>query len=237
MAKILVIDDSPHTLELLDTLLRGMGHEVVLADGGHKGLHLFQQERPHGTILDLMMPDVAGLTVLKEIRALDSQAPVIILTGFGTIERKEKARELGAAEFLQKGLSSHTLRMSLDRALTQRMRARYVNEQRLTPRFLFHFPIAVFQGGAKIGDGTAYDLSRGGCAIWSPVNVEKGDHVALQLSLPDEQHPTTPLKVEVAEVRWTIPQMFGLKFISLASEDQQRLHRYLTSLQATRPRP
>ena len=84
MARILVIDDEPGILDLLATVLLRKGHEVVLAEHGRKGMKLFQQERPHLTILDFMMPDMDGLAVLREIRTLDPHAPVIIMTGFGT---------------------------------------------------------------------------------------------------------------------------------------------------------
>ena len=119
MAKILVIDDEPGILELLDNVLRLKGHEVVLAELGQKGLQLFQQEHPHATILDLKMPEMDGLTVLREIRTLDPNALVIILTGVGTEERERQARELGAAKFLHKNLALHTLGATLDRVLTQ----------------------------------------------------------------------------------------------------------------------
>ena len=89
-------------LNLLDNILRRKGHEVVPAELGRKGVELFQQERPHVTILDLTMPDMDGFDVLREIRTLDPKAPVIILTGFGTEERVRQARESGAAEFQAK---------------------------------------------------------------------------------------------------------------------------------------
>ncbi len=119
MAKILVIDDDSIMLELLDNVLCRKGHEVVLTKHGLKGAQLFQQERPHVTILDFLMPDMDGLAVLREIRALDPNALVIILTGVGTEERVRQARELGAAEFLQKDFAWHTLGAALDRVLTQ----------------------------------------------------------------------------------------------------------------------
>ncbi len=237
MAKILVIENSRNTLELLETVLFNMGHEVVLAEGGRKGLDLFRQERPQVAILDLLMPDVEGVTVLKEIRTLDAETPVIILTGFATLERQNKARELGAAGFLQEGFSVHTLGATLDRVLKQKSKDRYLEERRLTPRLLFHFPVSVFRDGVKISDGTACDLSEGGCAIWSQVNIRKGDHVGLQLSLPDNQDPTKPLIVEEAEVRWTAPQLFGLKFISLGGDDELLLLRYLTSIHNLNKKP
>ncbi len=65
------------------------------------------------------MPDMDGLAVLREIRALDPNVPVIILTGFGTEESVRQTRELGVTEFLQKGFTLHTLGAALDRVLTQ----------------------------------------------------------------------------------------------------------------------
>ena len=110
-----------------------------------------------------------------------------------------------------------------------------VEEQRLFLRFLTQFPISLLQDGVLIGDGTGYELSAEGCTMESQANVGKGDHVALQLYLPDQQDPTTPLMVEVAVVRWTIKPKLGLEFISLSSGDQQRLHRYVKTLQTTSP--
>jgi DNA-binding response OmpR family regulator len=187
------------------------------------------------TILDLEMPDMDGCAVLREIRTLDPKAPVIIQTGFGTEEREWQAREFGAAEFIPKGLSLHFLGAALDRVLTQIGRTMMVDERRLFLRFLVQFPIVLLQDGVEIGDGTCYELSPEGCTMESQANVGTGDHVALQLYLPDHQEPATPLKVEVAAVHWTILQKLGLEFISLTSGDQQRLHRYVKSLQTSSP--
>jgi len=71
------------------------------------------------TILDLKIPDVGRFAVLREIRTLDPNAPVIILTGFGTEEGEQQARELGVTEFLPKGFSLHTLGAALNRILMQ----------------------------------------------------------------------------------------------------------------------
>ncbi len=233
MAKILVIDDEPGMLDLLGHVLRRMGHEVVLAERGRKGVQLFQQERPHVTILDFMLPDVAGLAVLKEIRTLDPHALVIILTGLGTEECERKALELGAAEFLHKTIALHTIGATLDLVLTQIGRPMMVDGRRQFPRFLIRFQTSFLKDGVLIGNGTGFDLSAWGCAVESQANVGTGDHVALQLYLPDHQDPTTPLMVELAAVRWTSQQKFGLEFTSLPSGGQQRLRQYVTTLQTT----
>jgi hypothetical protein len=138
-------------------------------------------------------------------------------------------------EFLEKGFSLHNLGAALDRALTKMMRARWVDERRQSPRFWVQFPISLLQDGVLIGDGTGYDLSAGGCTVESQVSVGKGDHVALQLYLSDHQAPATPVMVEVAVVCWTLQQKLGLEFIRLQSGDQQRLRRYVTTLQTTSP--
>lgn len=63
------------------------------------------------------MPEMDGLTVLKEIRRTDSQQPVIILTGAGTAEAEQKVRALGVTEFIEKEFSLHCLGESLKRLL------------------------------------------------------------------------------------------------------------------------
>lgn len=119
MARILVVDDEPSIRDLLDTILRRRGHEVLLADQGQKALERFQRERPHVVILDLYMPGMPGIDVLKQIRTIDAQTPVIILTGAGTEAMAQEARTLGVTDFLQKGFSLHALGSALDRALNQ----------------------------------------------------------------------------------------------------------------------
>ena len=117
MAKILVIDDEQGIRHLLDTLLRRKGYDVVLADGGQKGLELFRRERPDVVVLDLKMPEMDGVTVLQQIRSVDLNQPVIILTGAGTPEREQQVRALGVTEFVEKEFSLHRLGDALKRLL------------------------------------------------------------------------------------------------------------------------
>src|ERR1700704_6112526 len=95
MAKILVIDDEQGIRDLLDTLLRRKGYDVVLAESGRKGLELFRRERPDVVVLDLKMPGMDGLAVLQQVRSLDPALPVIILTGAGTPETEQQVRAMG----------------------------------------------------------------------------------------------------------------------------------------------
>ena len=117
MAKLLVIDDEEGIRNLLDTLLRRKGYDVVLADDGRKGLVLFRRERPDVVVLDLKMPEMDGVMVLQQIRSVDLTQPVIILTGAGTPEREQQVRALGVTEFVEKEFSLHCLGDALKRLL------------------------------------------------------------------------------------------------------------------------
>lgn len=117
MAKILIVDDEPSFCELLKTLLKSQGHEALTAYNGHDALDSFMQCRPHFTLLDLRMPEMDGLEVLKKIRAIDPKATVMILTAWGTDEMEQQARRLGATDFLSKTLSLDTILGSLERGL------------------------------------------------------------------------------------------------------------------------
>ncbi len=117
MAKVLVIDDEPFVLELLNTVLKRKGHQVTTAAVAHKGIELFVTDRPQVTILDLNLPDMDGISVLRKLRSVDASAPVIILTGGGVESARDEARELGVVDFLPKEFSLHRLGDALTRAL------------------------------------------------------------------------------------------------------------------------
>jgi CheY-like chemotaxis protein len=117
MAKILIIDDEAGIRNLLDTLLRRKGYDIVLAESGRKGLELFRREHPDVIVLDLKMPEMDGLTVLQQLRSLNPKQPVIILTGAGTPEAERQVRALGVTEFVEKEFSLHLLGDSLKRLL------------------------------------------------------------------------------------------------------------------------
>lgn len=119
MARILAVDDDAKIRDLLGTLLRRKGHQVLTADHGQRGVDLFRRERPDITILDIEMPNMNGIEVLRQIRQIDPQAPVIILTGAGTEAFEKQARELGVTDFLAKGFSLHELGDALKRVMNQ----------------------------------------------------------------------------------------------------------------------
>ncbi|MGH7217027.1 MAG: response regulator [Nitrospiraceae bacterium] len=119
MGRILVVDDELMMLNLFELILTRLGHEVVTASSGRTGVEAYRRHRPMVTILDLHLPDMNGIEVLTEIRAVDPRAPVIIWTGAGTEALEQQARQRGVTEFLVKGFSLHELGAALQRVLKQ----------------------------------------------------------------------------------------------------------------------
>ena len=109
MATILVVDDERLLCDLLQETLRRQGHEVFTAYSGREALELHRRWRPHFTLLDLHLPDMNGIEVLRRIRESDPEAAVMILTGSASDKLERQAQELGVTDFLIKGLSLEVL--------------------------------------------------------------------------------------------------------------------------------
>jgi len=122
MVKILVVDDDRMNCDLLRAVFTRHGYDVQTATSGLEGLSLFRQHTPRVTILDLRMPEMDGLTVLKEIRAMDPHAPVIILGGGATEIQENQARALRVTDFVRKGLSLDVLVEGVNQVAQQPVR-------------------------------------------------------------------------------------------------------------------
>jgi DNA-binding response OmpR family regulator len=119
MSTILVVDDERLMCDLLRAVLVRHGHEVLTAMNGREGLLLFRKHHPRFTLLDLRMPEMNGIEVLKQIRAVDPQAAVLILTAWGSDALEQQARQLGVVDFLSKTLSLDVLVEAMERTLQQ----------------------------------------------------------------------------------------------------------------------
>jgi DNA-binding response OmpR family regulator len=117
MATILVVDDERVFCDLLKTVLGSHGHEVLTAYNGREALDLFSRHRPQFTLLDLRMPEMNGIEVLRQIRAIDANAAVMILTAWMSDALEKQARQLGVTDFLSKSLALDTILASMERFL------------------------------------------------------------------------------------------------------------------------
>jgi len=117
MATILVVDDERVLCDLMKTVLENHGHEVLTACNGREALDLFSQHRPQFTLLDLHMPDMSGIEVLRKFRTIDARATVMILTARGSDDLEKQARQLGVTDFLSKTLTLDKIVGSMKRLL------------------------------------------------------------------------------------------------------------------------
>lgn len=99
--KIMVVDDDQNICELLRLYLEKEGFETVLANSGRSALELFEKENPDLILLDIMLPELDGWQVCREIRK-KSQCPIIMLTAKGEVFDKVLGLELGADDYVVK---------------------------------------------------------------------------------------------------------------------------------------
>jgi DNA-binding response OmpR family regulator len=111
---VLIVDDEQLYCDLLKAILTRSGYEVVTALSGLEGIKLFKQKRPRFTLLDLRLPDIHGIEVLKEIRKIDREAAVMVLTNWGTDYSESQARQLGVRDFFSKKITLDTIMASLE---------------------------------------------------------------------------------------------------------------------------
>jgi CheY-like chemotaxis protein len=119
MAKrVLVADDDPAMVELLREFLLAKGYEVITAGDGAEALQKVKEERPHLILLDIQMPKMDGLEVLRQLRQIDPTVSVIMITGVNEEAIGRQAMALGAFDYIVKPLDLPYLERSLWYKLT-----------------------------------------------------------------------------------------------------------------------
>lgn len=137
--RVLLVDDEEGVRTSLKMSLEPT-YEVICTADAHEGLDQFRREPPNLVLLDVILPDSDGLTLLQTIRSEDRDVPVIMLTAMKTVKTAVDAMKLGAADYLTKPFDLEELRLIVAKALAaedlerevRRLRAQVVN------RYAFH---------------------------------------------------------------------------------------------------
>ena len=115
--KALVIDDEQIVLESVSALLTDEGFEVDVSLDGRQGLD-WAIERNYDVVLtDIRMPDIGGMKVLRDVKRINPTLPVIMITGYASVESAVQAMKLGAAEYIEKPFEPEQLLDVVSRAL------------------------------------------------------------------------------------------------------------------------
>jgi len=104
MPRVLVVDDEPYAVELLQEFLVVKGYEVLTASDGEEALRKVKAERPHVILLDVRMPKMNGLEVLRRVREIDHEVGVIMVTAVNEEETGRQALQSGAFDYITKPL-------------------------------------------------------------------------------------------------------------------------------------
>ena len=119
MARVLVIDDEPDVRWLLRLSLERVGHEVLLAEDGLRGVAMAQRQKPDIVVVDLMMPVMDGYGVLEALGKdrRTAHLPVLVLTAKVLPEDRARSAEAGARQFFTKPFDPEELAEGLERVL------------------------------------------------------------------------------------------------------------------------
>ncbi|MBO8128323.1 MAG: response regulator [Peptococcaceae bacterium] len=118
--KILIIDDEEEMRWVLAKAMEQEGFIPVTAGGGREGLELFFNEKPAAVLVDLKMPDMDGLEVVRRVRQVDAQVPLILITGHGSIDVASAAISKGATGYIIKPFSVAELRATVKRMVVNK---------------------------------------------------------------------------------------------------------------------
>ncbi|MGE4291269.1 MAG: sigma-54-dependent transcriptional regulator [Desulfovibrio sp.] len=127
---VLVVDDEPGHRQMVRAVLEDTGWRVLEADSGETALDLLSRETPHTALVDMRMPGMDGLTLLREIHARQPGLPVVLLTAFGSVGSAVEAMKKGAYDYLTKPADNEELKAVLQkcweysRLLTENARLR-----------------------------------------------------------------------------------------------------------------
>ena len=127
--RILVVDDEKNIRLMLPQALADEETKIDTAVNGEEALDKLGQAAYDLVLLDLRLPGMDGLEVLKEIHKRDAKLPVILLTAHGTVENAVEAMKIGAANFLQKPFSPRELREAVENVLTPPVEEEHTSDE------------------------------------------------------------------------------------------------------------
>jgi two-component system, NtrC family, response regulator AtoC len=117
MSNILIIEDDELQIAVLRSFLLDEGYNVYATADGPQGILIFQKQNIDLVLLDIGIPSMSGLDVLQEIKKIDDQAKVIVVTGYASVESSVYAIKYGAIDYLQKPVDFNTLSEKIKKAL------------------------------------------------------------------------------------------------------------------------
>jgi diguanylate cyclase (GGDEF)-like protein len=132
--KVLIVDDAPDTLDIIQKLLHYEGYDVAVASTGEEGVKRVEEEKPDVVLMDISLPGIDGTEALRRIRLINPIQCVIMLTAFATVENAIQALKEGATDFVKKPFENehliHIVNQSLEKYKTLKEKEKLEEEVR-----------------------------------------------------------------------------------------------------------
>lgn len=138
--KVLVIDDDPSMLELMEFQLQAEGYKATLAHTGEEGLKLAEAYRFDVVLADLQLPDLDGIEVIKRLKEISPASEIIMVSGHGSVSKAVEATKAGAFYFVEKPVEFEELMILIEMAIERRDQAEEIKQLRgrLTSRVSYY---------------------------------------------------------------------------------------------------
>jgi len=120
MTRLLVVDDEPEICRVLMRIFTQAGVNTTCASDAQSALDFIASESPDVVVLDLQLPNVHGLSLVREIRATKPDVPVVVLTGHGEVRSAVRATRLGVFDYLTKPIDAEEIGAVVERAIERR---------------------------------------------------------------------------------------------------------------------
>jgi diguanylate cyclase (GGDEF)-like protein len=131
-AKVLIVDDEEVVCRLFAEMLKPHGYQTVTTTDGSKIVEMLWEEQFDVVLLDLIIPPFNGLELLRQIKQTNENLPVVIVTGYGSIETAVESMQAGAADFVTKPVESSVLNIRISKAIEDAHTRRLANTDSLT---------------------------------------------------------------------------------------------------------
>ena len=226
--KILVIDDERGPRESLRILLKNQ-YNVLCADSVDWGLQMLEQHEPDAVIMDIRMPVKTGIEGLRDIRSIDPNVSVIMLTGFGTLETAQEAIRLGANDYLKKPFDAREMEdvigRNVQRTRLERRRWRTEKDLKLLNEQLSD-ELAGKQNMAELGQKSAelvHDLRSPLTAVMGYVELLADELRSCRERLGERWSETAEYLDMIEKSALRCKEMTDM-WLSLSRKDPQRMH-------------
>ena len=128
--KALIIDDDISTLDLMKFQMSDAGFDVVTADRGQKGLDFIREQEFDIILTDLQLPDIGGIEMVKQAKQISPDTEIIMITGYGSVEKTIEATKAGAFYYVEKPVEFDDLLILIEKAVERKQQKQEIRELR-----------------------------------------------------------------------------------------------------------